>query len=240
MPFGSSQPTQTTKTTLRSSWDCGQSHHAIQKLAASWLEGNKTTTLSKNTRLSSADEQIIQGIMSMDEPAVTKQLVKTLQFSLNQFEKVRSQLLSLLLAWEHIMLEKKRYDEEGFDVGKSDSYTISPTQYLILFRIICSHSQVGLLSLRKSEQSPPWAAGVKRSIESPSPELQGQPDTKKVKADKPVEKRNFESTSPEAEGQPDTKKAKADKPVEKRNVESPSPEPEGQPDTKKVKIEPVE
>ncbi|RYO97362.1 hypothetical protein DL765_011206 [Monosporascus sp. GIB2] len=188
MPFGSSQPTQKTKTTLRSSWDCSQSHHAIQKLAASWLEGNKTTTLSKNTKLSSADEQIIQGITGMDEPAVTKQLVKTLQFNLNQFEKVRSQLLSLLLAWEHIMLEKKRYDEEGFDV-------------------------VGLLSLRKSEQSPPWAAGVKRSVESPSPEPEGQPDTKKVKADKPVEK---------------------------RSVESPSPEPEGQPDTKKVKVEPVE
>ncbi|RYP63163.1 hypothetical protein DL771_009394 [Monosporascus sp. 5C6A] len=144
MPFGSSQPTQKTKTTLQSSWDCGQSHHAIQKLVASWLDGDKTTTLSKNTKLSSADEQIIQGVT----------------------------------AWEHIMLEKKRYDEEGFDV-------------------------VGLLSLRKSEQSPPWAAGVKRSIESPSPEP--------------------ESPSPEPEGQPDTKKVKAEKPVEKRKAEMEEP-----------------
>lgn len=169
MAFGSLQPTKVTKTTLQSNWDCSQSPHAVRKLVNSWLEGDKSSTLAKNTRLSLTDQQMVQSIVAMDQHSITKQLIKTFQYDLSQFEKVRTQLLSLLLAWEQIILEKKRYDEEGFDMDGSDFLTITPPQFLILFRIISSHSQVGLLSLRKTGQSSCLETGIKRSIESPEP-----------------------------------------------------------------------
>ncbi|KAI1119348.1 hypothetical protein F5Y14DRAFT_457662 [Nemania sp. NC0429] len=84
--------------------------------------------------------------------------------------RIRNQLLSLLFAWEQIILEKKRYDEEGFHPS-DNTEDLSPRQFLILFRVIWGRAQAGLTDLAPSPANSTAPTGIKRSVESDSPPL---------------------------------------------------------------------
>ncbi|KAI1318796.1 hypothetical protein F5Y16DRAFT_391553, partial [Xylariaceae sp. FL0255] len=64
------------------------------------------------------------------------------------FERVRSQLFSLLIAWEQAILEKKRYEEEGLRIDVTDDRAqLNPHEFMILFQTVYFRAQAGLATL---------------------------------------------------------------------------------------------
>ncbi|KAI1181432.1 hypothetical protein F5B17DRAFT_425352 [Nemania serpens] len=108
----------------------------------------------------------------METSEVAKKIESLLRLDLAHFIRVRSQLLSLLVAWEQVILEKKRYSEEGLHTGGDESQ-LSPHQFLVLFQTVFRQARVGLTSLPSSASS---SAGNKRTMEPNS-----APDAKRAR-----------------------------------------------------------
>ncbi|KAI1322430.1 hypothetical protein F5Y16DRAFT_404446 [Xylariaceae sp. FL0255] len=131
-------------------------------------EANTTSSLVLNEK----DRRIVASILREHESSVAKKVEGLLQKEPVHFIQVRNQLLSLLVAWKQIMLDKKRYDKESLRLSENID-DLSPHQFLILFHTVWGRAQVGLTDLTPS---PARSAGIKRSIEYDSP-----PPAKKAK-----------------------------------------------------------
>ncbi|KAI1325797.1 hypothetical protein F5Y16DRAFT_376780 [Xylariaceae sp. FL0255] len=167
MTFGSLKPTSKSQTLLQLQWDCSGKGGATRKLVDLWVE---EASKAGSQVLNEKEHRAVAGILGEQVSSVTKTVGGLLQKEPVHFIRVRNQLLSLLVAWEQIMLEKKRYDEEGLHPSENMD-DLSPHQFLILFQTVWGRAQVGLTDLTPSP-------AIKRSIESDSP-----PPTKRARCD---------------------------------------------------------
>ncbi|KAI1158994.1 hypothetical protein F5B18DRAFT_638762 [Nemania serpens] len=174
MSFGSTKPTLKSQTALQLQWDCSQNEGAIRQLVDSWIAvSDGTRQGSQSSPVLDEKEQCTIGeILQMETFEVVKKIESLLRIDLAHFLRVRSQLSSLLVAWEQAILEKKRYSEEGLCIGGNESQ-LSPHQFLVLFQIVFHRARVGLTSLPSSA---PSSAGNKRTMEPNS-----APDAKRAR-----------------------------------------------------------
>ncbi|KAJ3578091.1 hypothetical protein NPX13_g2474 [Xylaria arbuscula] len=174
MSFGSTKPTLKSQTALQLQWDCSQNRGAISQLVDSWIAVSDGTRQGSGSSpvLDEIEQHTIGEILQMETSEVTKKIESLLKIDLAHFIRVRSQLLSLLVAWEQAILEKKRYSEEGLHTG-GDMSQLSPHQFLVLFQIVFHRARVGLTSLPSSAPNP---AGNKRTMEPDS-----APDAKRAR-----------------------------------------------------------
>ncbi|KAI1322668.1 hypothetical protein F5Y16DRAFT_404217 [Xylariaceae sp. FL0255] len=98
MSFGSTEPTPESRSPLQLQWDCGQNEGTTRRLVDSWIAATD-------------GKRKIDDILQVETSQVTSQIESLLRFDPVHFERVRSQLYSLLIAWEQVILEKRRYDE---------------------------------------------------------------------------------------------------------------------------------
>ncbi|KAI1321140.1 hypothetical protein F5Y16DRAFT_389263 [Xylariaceae sp. FL0255] len=103
MTFGSLKPTSKSQTLLQLQWDCSGKGGATRKLVDLWLE---EASKAGSQVLNEKEHRAVAGIFGEQKEPV-------------YFIWVRNQLLSLFVAWEQIMLEKKRYDEEGLYLSEN-------------------------------------------------------------------------------------------------------------------------
>ncbi|RYP01924.1 hypothetical protein DL764_006019 [Monosporascus ibericus] len=114
--------------------------------------------------LKEKERQRIVDILDNEGDEVAAGVENLLRKDVVHFLRVRTQLLSLLIAWEQVILEKKRYDEEGFRAcGTAEG--ISPHQFMILFQTVFGRARAGLTNLGRDTPDLRMQAGVKRSIE---------------------------------------------------------------------------
>ncbi|RYO97358.1 hypothetical protein DL765_011202 [Monosporascus sp. GIB2] len=126
--------------------------------------------------LKEKERQRIVDILDKEGDEVAAGVENLLRKDVIHFLRVRTQLLSLLIAWEQVILEKKRYDEEGFRAcGTAEG--ISPHHFMILFQIVFGRARAGLTNLGRDTPDLRMQAGVKRSIESD----EAYPEPRKVK-----------------------------------------------------------
>ncbi|KAI0163881.1 hypothetical protein GGR57DRAFT_268696 [Xylariaceae sp. FL1272] len=213
MSFGSTKPTSKSQTPLQLQWDCSHQSGAIRKLVDLWIAEADGTARGKPL-LNDQEGQIAASIIREDALEVANKVEAILRMDKAHFIRVRAQLLSLLLAWEQVMLEKKRYDEEGLrPSGRAED--LSPHQFLILFHTVYRRAQAGLIDLTSSSASGSTApAATKRSIESDSP----PPPMKRVKPDGEREGETIEGggngvkrrADEQREAEPATKRARSD------------------------------
>ncbi|KAI1159433.1 hypothetical protein F5B18DRAFT_588588 [Nemania serpens] len=192
MTFGSTKPTSKTQRLLKLQWDCADNGGASRKLVDTWVQqSNNATRGTDNQILNEAEHLLAAKILQDPVSSVIKQVQDLLHKDLIHFMRVRNQLLSLLVAWEQIILEKKRYDEEGFHPS-DNMEDLSPHQFLILFRVVWGRAQAGLTDLAPSPANSTAPTIIKRSIESGSP-----PAEKRARSDS----RGGAGVSGEASGQ---------------------------------------
>ncbi|KAI1159286.1 hypothetical protein F5B18DRAFT_655794 [Nemania serpens] len=139
MTFGSTKPTSKTQTPLKLQWGCAGKGDASRKLVDFWVEEFNTTRSASRDgpvrKLNKEEYAHTAGSLQDSALSVTRQVKDLLHKDLIHFMRVQNQLLSLLVAWEQIILEKKRYDEEGFHPS-DNTEDLNPRQFLILFRVI--------------------------------------------------------------------------------------------------------
>ncbi len=166
MSFGSTKPTLKSQTTLQLQWDCSRNEGAIGQLVDSWIAASDAIRGGPQPGpvLDEKEQHTVAEILRTETSEVTKKVESLLRIDLAHFIRVRSQLLSLLIAWEQAILEKKRYDEEGLQTGVGEAQ-LSPHQFMILFQIVYFRARVGLISLPSSTSS---SAGIKRTLEPSS------------------------------------------------------------------------
>ncbi|KAI3342061.1 hypothetical protein F4824DRAFT_272429 [Ustulina deusta] len=151
MSFGSTKPIPESQTVLQLQWDCSQNEGATCQLFDSWIAATDGAGggSQSGTVLDEKERRTIAEILRMETSEVTNKVESLLRIDLVHFERVRNQLLSLLVGWEQAILEKKRYDEEGLRIEDGEAQ-LSPRRFLILFHIIYYRARVGLTSLPTS------------------------------------------------------------------------------------------
>ncbi|KAK5632005.1 hypothetical protein RRF57_007719 [Xylaria bambusicola] len=98
----------------------------------------------------------------MKTSEVTRKVESLLQINLVHFEQVRSQLLSLLIGWEQVILEKEQYDQERLYIRREENEAgLSPREFMILFQITYYRAQAELVIGRSdgiftSDPNPNW------------------------------------------------------------------------------------
>ncbi|KAI0388403.1 hypothetical protein F5Y17DRAFT_452921 [Xylariaceae sp. FL0594] len=189
MSFGSTQATSKSQTSLQLQWNCDGKGGASRKLVDFWVEQTNTTwnTHRGDWVLTKDEHEDAVELLQKDPSFVRQKVEALLQMKMALFTRTRNQILSFLIAWEQIILEKQRYDEEGLHPSNNPD-DLSPHQFLILFQIVWGRARVGLADLTPNLTNSTALTGIKRSIESASPPpAKGQGDdgssTKRVRLD---------------------------------------------------------
>ncbi|KAJ3570092.1 hypothetical protein NPX13_g5848 [Xylaria arbuscula] len=178
MSFRSSKPTPESQTVLQLQWDCRQNKGVAWQLTNSWIAGTDGTVLNEEER------RMIAKTLRMETPEVTRKVESLLRIDLVHFERVRSQLLSLLISWEQAIWEKKRYDEEGLRTGNNEAQ-LNPHQFMILFQTIYFRARAGLTSLPTSTTSSSgMVASIKYSSKPDSSATTKQPKLENADRDR--------------------------------------------------------
>ncbi|KAJ3561303.1 hypothetical protein NPX13_g9001 [Xylaria arbuscula] len=142
MSFGVTKSIPESQTVLQLQWDCRQNKGVACQLINSWIAGTDGTILNEEERRTIAET------LRMETSEVTRKVESLLRINLVHFERVRSQLLSLLIGWEQVIQEKEQYDQERLYIRREeDKAGLSPREFMILFQIIYYRAQAGLTIL---------------------------------------------------------------------------------------------
>ncbi|KAJ3553982.1 hypothetical protein NPX13_g10740 [Xylaria arbuscula] len=116
MSFGSTQPTRKSQTGLQLEWDCSRNKGAVSQLVNSWIAvpGGARRGSRPGPVLDENERHTVADILWTNICKLANKIELLLCIDMVYFTQVCSQLFLLFIAWEQVMLEKRRYNEKGF------------------------------------------------------------------------------------------------------------------------------
>ncbi|KAI3322903.1 hypothetical protein HD806DRAFT_499640 [Xylariaceae sp. AK1471] len=101
--------------------------------------------------LRTSDTEKVRKALEINKTAMAERVKKLLNVSLRDYTLTRNRLLSLLISWEQVILEKKRYDEEGFQSSNDDD-GLTHHQFYVLVDLIWGIAGPGQSSLQERKR----------------------------------------------------------------------------------------
>ncbi|KAI1318024.1 hypothetical protein F5Y16DRAFT_392362 [Xylariaceae sp. FL0255] len=120
-PFGSTEPTQL-GTSLNLVFNCEGMEHLTRQIVNQWIWETAPGSSRVDDRivprpvqsLHREDRNKVASIIRIRDQDMTERVKELLRLKLSDYLQVKARLVSLLVAWEQVIFEKRRFDEEGF------------------------------------------------------------------------------------------------------------------------------
>ncbi|TGJ85253.1 hypothetical protein E0Z10_g3497 [Xylaria hypoxylon] len=159
MAFGTPEPTKE-ETTLNLSWDCTEMEHVTRQVANQWIWESTGDSPFVDHRviplpfysLKTRDTDRVQKALRIDKVTMAERVERLLNVSLSDYMLTRNKLLSLLISWEQVILEKRRYDQEGFQPSDSGN-GLTHHQFYVLVDLIWGIAGPGQSSLQERKRN---------------------------------------------------------------------------------------
>ncbi|KAI1249791.1 hypothetical protein MGN70_009405 [Eutypa lata] len=182
MVFGSNNPTIGTSATLKTTWELPHAQRVPQQLAEAWIAQSRN---GKGPLDQNRYEQIAE-ILELNGDELQQELLESFRMPKPKFVQFKYRILSLLIAWEQILLEKTRFDESGLDLNNPSPESLSPHECLILLTTISNVVRPGIATF----DSPPKKRTFSNDVAIPTIEVE-EPESsnKKVKIEEDEERK---------------------------------------------------
>lgn len=180
MAFGSNNLNTGASATLKTAWELPHAQRVPQQLAEAWIAQCRS---GKGPLDQNRYEQIAE-ILELNGNELQQELVRSFQMPKPKFVQFRYKILSLLIAWEQILLEKTRFDESRLHLNNPSQESLSPHECLILLTTISNMVRPGIATF----DSPPKKRAFSKDVAIPSIEVE-EPEriNKKVKIEEDEE-----------------------------------------------------